>query len=139
MEGLRFEIVFDLGQTEFHPTILGEIDGRRVIFSGDSTYPLKRHQPEREIEWMVTTVIRNSLTFDMYRKCAEECERLRPNLLCPGYGPYVDVPAKPVEEHQRYVREKESIWRELLSKPAALGPDLLWYRLVSYQSTIEPG
>ena len=138
-EGLRFEIVVYLGQTEFHSTILGEIDGRRVIFSGDSTCPLKRYQPEREKERMVSTVIRNSLTFDMYRKCAEECERLRPNLLCPGHGPYVDVPAKAFEEHQRYVREKESIWRGLLSKPAALGPDLLLCRLVSCQSTIESG
>ena len=75
-EGFSFEIVFYPGQTEFHAAILGEIDGRRVLFSGDSTYPLKRYLPEKEKEWMVNSVLRNSLTFSMHRKCADEFERL---------------------------------------------------------------
>ena len=86
-EGFPFEIVFYPGQTEFHAAILGEIDGKRILFSGDSSYPLTRYLPERENEWMVNSVLRNSLTFAMHRKCADEFDRLRPDLLCPGHGP----------------------------------------------------
>lgn len=138
-EGFKFEIVFYPGQTEFHSAILAEIDGRRVIFSGDSTYPLKRYQPEKQREWMVNTVIRNSLTFEMHQKCAEEFERLQPELLCPGHGPYHEVPPEAFAEHRRYVEEKESVWRDLLPTPAAIGLDLFWCRLMPYQSEVEPG
>jgi len=138
-EGFRFEIVFYPGQTEFHAAILGEIDGRRVFFSGDSCYPLKRYLPERENEWMVNTVLRNSLTFAMHRKCNAEFERLRPDLLCPGHGPVLPVPPEAFTEHRRYVERKEAVWKDLLPEPAGLGIDLFWARLVPYQLQIQPG
>ncbi len=138
-EGFTFEIVFYPGQTEFHSALFVEIDDRRVMFSGDSTYPLRRYVPEKEKEWMVNSVLRNSFTFDMHRKCADEFTRMRPDLLCPGHGLYFEVPPDAYDEHRHYVDEKESIWRELLSPPAALGVDLFWVRLLPYQTTIEPG
>lgn len=138
-EGFRFEIVFYPGQTEFHAAILGEIDGRRVFFSGDSCYPLKRYLPEREKEWMVNTVLRNSLTLAMHRKCDAEFQRLRPDLLCPGHGPVLPIPPEAFAEHHRYTERKEAIWKDLLPEPADLGIDLFWARLVPYQLRLEPG
>lgn len=138
-EGFELEIVFYPGQTEFHSAILAEVDGRRVLFSGDSSYPLKRYLPEKESEWMVNTVLRNSLTLAMHRKCADEFERLHPDLLCPGHGPIGDIPAEAPAAHRRYVQEKEAIWRDLLPEPADLGIDLFWARLVPYQTEIRPG
>ena len=110
-----------------------------MLFSGDSSYPLKRYLPEREGEWMVNTVLRNSLTFAMHHKCADEFERLRPDLLCCGHGPCWDVPPEAFAAHRRYVEEKERIWRELLPEPADLGIDLFWARLVPYQVEIKLG
>src|SRR5436190_3033878 len=138
-EGFRFEIVFYPGQTEFHAAILAEIDGRRILFSGDSSYPLRRYLPEREKEWMVNTVLRNSLTLAMHRKCAAEFERLRPDFLCPGHGPCLPVPPEAFTEHRRYVERKEAIWRDLLPEPADLGIDLFWARLLPYQLRLERG
>ena len=138
-EGYPFEIVFYPGQSEFHSAILAEVDGRRVLFSGDSLYPLKRYLPEKESEWMVNTVLRNSLTLAMHRKCAEEFERLRPDLLCCGHGPYREIPPEAFAAHRQYVEEKEAIWRALLPEPADMGLDLFWARLVPYQAEIQRG
>src|SRR5438876_5106823 len=88
---------------------------------------------------MVNTVLRNSLTFAMHRKCNAEFERLRPDLLCPGHGPVLPVPPEAFTEHRRYVERKEAVWKDLLPEPADLGIDLFWARLVPYQLRIEPG
>ena len=138
-EDIPFEIVFYPGQTEFHSAILAELDGRRVLFCGDSSYPLKRYQPDKQKEWMVNTVMRNSLTLGMHRKCAEEFERLRADLLCPGHGPVFDIPPEAYAEHRRYVEQKEEIWRDLLPEPADMGIDLFWARLLPYQQWIPRG
>lgn len=138
-EEFEFEIVFYPGQTEFHAAIFAEIDGRRVLFAGDSSYPLKRYLPERESEWMVNSVLRNSLTFGMHRKCADEFERFRPDLLCPGHGPYWDVPPEAYAAHRDYMEQKEVVWRDLVPEPAELGIDLFWARLLPYQSEIRRG
>ncbi|MFH1569659.1 MAG: MBL fold metallo-hydrolase [Gemmatimonadota bacterium] len=139
-EGFPFEMVRYPGQTEFHGAILGQIDGRRVLFGGDSSYPLKRYIPGRDdSEWMVNTVIRNSLTLEMHRKCADEFDRLRPDLLCPGHGPWCDVPPEAFATHRRYVEEKEALWQELLPEPADLGIDVFWARLVPYQLEVRRG
>ena len=138
-EGFSFEIVFYPGQTEFHAAIFCEVDGKRVLFAGDSTYELKRYMPEKETEWMVNSVLRNSLTFGMHRKCAEEFERLRPDLVCPGHGPLRDVQPEAYASHTEYVTRKEEIWRSLLPEPAELGIDLFWVRLVPYQMRMAPG
>ena len=88
---------------------------------------------------MVNTVIRNSLTLEMHRKCADEFDRLRPDLLCPGHGPWCDVPDEAFATHRAYIEEKEALWRELLPEPADLGIDVFWARLVPYQLALEPG
>lgn len=139
-EGFELEIVYYPGQTEFHSAILAKIDGKRVLFSGDSTYPMSRIAPEREgDEWMVNGVIRNSLTLGMHRKCADEFERLRGEFLCPGHGPVHDIPPEAFSRHRSYVEEKEQVWRNLLPEPADLGIDLFWARLLPYQRKISPG
>ncbi len=139
-EEYAFEIVHYPGQTEFHAAIFVEIDGRRVLFAGDSSYPLRRYLPEQpDSQWMVNTVIRNSLTTAMHRKCADEFDRLRPDLVCPGHGPYWDVPGEAFASHRAYVEKKEAVWRELLPEPAEVGIDLFWARLLPYQATIRAG
>lgn len=138
-EGFSFEIVFYPGQTEFHSAILGEIDGKRVLFSGDSTYPMERYNPDREGEWMANGILRNSLTLSMHRKCADEFDRLRGELLCPGHGPVCDIPPEAYAAHREFVEKKEQIYKELLPEPADLGIDLFWARLLPYQHEIEPG
>ena len=138
-EGFRFEIVFYPGQTEFHSAILCEnLDGRRVLFAGDSSYPMERYTPGAD-GWMVNTVLRNSLTFGMHWKCADEFDRLRADFLCPGHGPVWDVPREAFAQHRQYVREKESLWREVLPEPAEPGVDLFWARLVPYQIQTRAG
>lgn len=132
-EGFSFEIVFYPGQTEFHAAILCEnLDGRRVLFAGDSSYPLERYQAGAT-GWMVNTVMRNSLTFAMHRKCADEFERLRADFLCPGHGPVWDIPETAYAEHRDYVEQKEALWRDVLPAPALAGVDLFWARLLPYR------
>jgi glyoxylase-like metal-dependent hydrolase (beta-lactamase superfamily II) len=138
-EGIEFKIVFYPGQTEFHSAILAVIDGRRVLFSGDSSYPLSRFDAANKREWMVNPVMRNSVTLEMHRKCADEFDRLKADLLCPGHGPYVDIPAFAYEEHRRFVQQKEKLWGELVPSPADFGIDLFWARLLPYQSRMTPG
>ena len=138
-EEFDFEIVFYPGQTEFHSAILGEIDGRRVFFSGDSTFPMRRYLPARKDEWMVNTVMRNSVNLAMHRKCAEEFDRLRPDFLCGGHGPVWDIVPEDFAAHRHHVEEKERIWRGLVPKPTDMGIDLFWARLLPYQATAKTG
>ena len=88
---------------------------------------------------MVNSVFRNSLTFAMHRKCADEFERLHPDLLCPGHGPYYEIPDEAFKSHREYVEYKEAVWRDLLPAPEELGVDLFWARLLPYQSCVSPG
>ena len=138
-EGIQFEIVFYPGQTEFHSAILAVIDDRRVLFSGDSTYPLSRFYPANQRKWMVNPVMRNSVTLEMHRKCADEFDRLQADLLCPGHGPFKEIPDYAFAEHRRFVEQKEKLWGELVPAPANLGIDLFWARLLPYQAHIPPG
>ena len=138
-EEFEFEIVFYPGQTEFHAGLLAHVDGRRVFFGGDSTYPMQRYIPGRTDDWMVNTVMRNSVNLAMHRKCADEFDRLKPDFLCPGHGPVWDIPPDAFAAHRHYVEEKERIWRELVPEPADMGIDLFWARLLPYQATLHPG
>ena len=138
-EGIQFEIVFYPGQTEFHSAILAVVDGRRVLFAGDSSYSMTRFYPDSERQWMVNPVMRNSVTLKMHRKCADEFDRLQADLLCPGHGPFIEIPDYAFEEHRRYVEQKEKLWAELVPAPEDFGIDLFWARLMPYQSDIAPG
>ena len=137
-EGFRFEIVHYPGQTEFHSAILCEnLDDRRVLFVGDSSYPLARYCPGEE-GWMVNWVLRNSFTFAMHRKVADEFDRLRADRLCPGHGPVYDIPEEAFALHRQYVEDKEALWRDAVAAPAELGVDLFWARLLPYQIRLVP-
>ena len=138
-EEFELEIVFYPGQTEFHSAILAEIDGRRVFFSGDSTFPMRRYLPDRVDEWMVNTVMRNSVNLAMHRKCADEFERLRPDFLCGGHGPVWDIAPEDFAAHRHHVEVKERIWRGLVPEPTDMGVDLFWARLLPYQQTVKSG
>ena len=138
-EGFDFEIVFYPGQTEFHAAILAEIDGRRVFFSGDSSFPLRRYLPTRKEEWMVNTVMRNSVNLAMHRRCADVFDRLRPDFLCGGHGPVWDITEEDFSRHRDFVDKKERIWRGLVPEPTDLGVDLFWARLLPYQAWLQPG
>ena len=138
-EEFEFEIVFYPGQTEFHAGLLVEIDGRRVFFGGDSTFAMRRYLPERTDEWMVSTVMRNSVNRAMHRKCADEFDRLRPEFLCGGHGLCYDVPPAALASHRDFVEKKERIWNGLLPDPVDMGLDLFWARLFPYQATLQTG
>ena len=139
-EGFDFQIVHYPGQTEFHSAVLAQVDGRRVLFSGDSSYPVKLQRPDDDSGgWVVNGIMRNSVTLKMHRKCADEFERLQPEFLCPGHGPCWDVPANAAAEHRAFIERKEVLWRDLVPAPADLGIDLFWARLRPYQSRLRPG
>ncbi|MER8766754.1 MBL fold metallo-hydrolase [Mesorhizobium sp. M0968] len=138
--GFDFQIHYAPGQTEFHSMILAQIDGRRVLFSGDN---VARCNPgiggiDRDIPVQLT-VMRNSFQLEMHRRCANVLRATRPDLLCPGHGPLIEMSQSEIAEYAGYVQRKEAAFRDVVSEPANHFIDLFWVRMLPYVSETSTG
>ncbi|CDX14721.1 hypothetical protein MPLB_1480014 [Mesorhizobium sp. ORS 3324] len=137
--GFEFQIHYAPGQTEFHSMILGQIDGRRVLFSGDNVALCNPRAGgiHREIPVQLT-VMRNSFQLEMHRRCADVLQATKPDLLCPGHGPLIEMGPSQVAEYTGYVQRKEAAFRDVVREPADHFIDLFWARMLPYVSEARP-
>ncbi|TIL81470.1 MAG: MBL fold metallo-hydrolase [Mesorhizobium sp.] len=138
--GLDFEIYHAPGQTEFHSVVLGVIDGRRVLFSGDNValFNPEAGGIDREIPVQLT-VMRNSFQLDMHRHCAKVLQATMPDLLCPGHGDLIPMDQSRIGEYSEYIERKETAFRNLVDEPADHFIDLFWVRMLPYLAEACPG
>ncbi|KUM26659.1 hypothetical protein AU467_20185 [Mesorhizobium loti] len=137
--GFDFEIYHAPGQTEYHAVILGDIDGRRVLFSGDNVFLLETQigATKRQIPFQ-STVMRNSFQLDMHRRCASVMKAVSPDLLCPGHGELIPMDPSRIAEYADYIERKEAAFRAIVDEPADHFVDLFWARMLPYISEVAP-
>ncbi|MER8950408.1 MBL fold metallo-hydrolase [Mesorhizobium sp. M0809] len=137
--GFDFEVHYAPGQTEYHAMILGNIDGKRVVFGGDNLFLLNPGAGgiERKIA-IQTTVMRNSFQLDMHRRCANLLRATKPDLLCPGHGELITMDQSRIAEYTDYIERKEAAFRDIVDEPANHFIDLFWARMLPYISEARP-
>ncbi|MBK3660994.1 MBL fold metallo-hydrolase [Bradyrhizobium diazoefficiens] len=137
--GFDFEIHHAPGQTEYHAMILGEIDGKRIVFGGDNLFLFNPQAGEIDRDIAIqSTVMRNSFQLDMHRRCANVMRVMKPDLLCPGHGELIPMTQSRVAEYTDYIDRKETAFREVVNEPANHFIDLFWARMLPYLLEARP-
>ncbi|MER9801678.1 MBL fold metallo-hydrolase [Mesorhizobium sp. M0142] len=137
--GFDFEVHYAPGQTEYHSMIVGNIDGKRILFSGDNLFLFNPQAGgiQREIA-IQTTVMRNSFQLEMHRRCAKVISALMPDLICPGHRKLIPMDQSRIAEYTNYIERKEIALREIVGEPANHFIDVFWARMLPYLSTARP-
>jgi len=139
-EEYEFEIHFAPGQTEFHSVYAGEIDGRKVAFTGDNYFATEVLAGGKiEVKPFQTTVLRNSFQLAMHRRCAEVMRKISPELICPGHRDVLPCFKQDLDTYCDFIDRKERVFRELVAEPADHFIDLFWARLLPYVAVVQPG
>jgi glyoxylase-like metal-dependent hydrolase (beta-lactamase superfamily II) len=120
------------GQTEYHCLILIEIDGKNVLFTGDSVF-------KEGAEWTSPIIFRNAFRPDSHRRCVEVLRQLPEiDLICPGHGPPVAPDEDWIDSFEARTERLLGQFEELLG-PDRLGPgvDPFRVRIVPYTIAAE--
>ena len=139
-EEYEFEIHFAPGQTEFHSVYAGNIDGRKVAFTGDNYFVEEVYAGGKmEMKPYQTTVLRNSFQLAMHRRCAEVMRVINPELICPGHRDVLPCFKQDLDAYCDFISRKERSFRELVAEPADHFIDLFWARMLPYVAVVGPG
>jgi hypothetical protein len=120
------------GQTEYHMAMLVEVDGKRVVFTGDSV-------GEVDGKLVQPIIHRNIVTSENHFKCARNLAELEPDFLAHGHGGWFSVDREKVGTLMDRAKRTETLFESLLPGPVALGVNPSWARLVPYQSAVGVG
>ncbi|UPJ79356.1 MBL fold metallo-hydrolase [Bradyrhizobium sp. 183] len=132
--GFEFQVYFAPGQTEFHAIIVGQIDGKRIVFGGDNLFIFTEQQFLYQ-----TSVMRNSFQLEMHQRCANVIRAINADLLCPGHGQLITMNESRIAEYTDYIERKEAAFRDIVAEPANQLIDLFWARMLPYLSQARPG
>ena len=136
-EEYEFEIRFAPGQTEFHSVYAGEIDGRKVAFTGDNYFVAEVLAGGKSVERpFQTTVLRNSFQLAMHHRCAQVMRDINPELICPGHRDVLPCSKQDLDIYCDFIEQKERVFRNLVNEPADHYIDLFWARLLPYLATV---
>ena len=137
-EGYRFTVDWMPGQTEFGLCLHGQIDGRKVAFTGDNIFgdPDDPAQTGHE-----AVVAHNSAILEEgYIYAAEYLTRLKPDLLVGGHSFVMDRPAEFIERYRKWSYEMRDAFRSLSSDPDyRYWFDPFWVRGEPYRTTLCGG
>ena len=137
-EGKKFTIDWMPGQTEFALCLHGEIDGRKVAFTGDNIFGDPDDPKQTGHEAMVAH--NSAILEEGYIYGAEYLKRLKPDLLMGGHSFVMDRPAKFIERYRKWSYEMRDAFRALSSqKDYRYWFDPFWVRAEPYRSTVRVG
>ena len=135
-EGHKFTIDWMPGQTEFALCIHGQIDGRKVAFTGDNIFgdPEDPRQTGHE-----AVVAHNSAIFEEgYIYGAEYLKKLKPDLLMGGHSFVMDRPTEFIERYRKWSYEMRDSLRTLSSEnDYRYWFDPFWVRAEPYRSAVK--
>jgi glyoxylase-like metal-dependent hydrolase (beta-lactamase superfamily II) len=137
-EGHTFTVDWMPGQTEFALCLHGEIDGRKVAFTGDNIFGDPENPAHTGHE---AVVARNSAILEEgYIYAAEFLSRLRPDILIGGHSFVMDEPAGLIERYRRWSYEMRDAFQDLSPHPDyRYWFDPYWVRAEPYRIAMEPG
>jgi len=137
-ENKKFTIDWMPGQTEFALCLHGEIDGRKVAFTGDNIFGDPDNPNQTGHEAMVAH--NSAILEEGYIYGAEYLKRLKPDLLMGGHSFVMDRPAKFIERYRKWGYEMRDAFQALSSeKDYRYWFDPFWVRADPYRSTLAPG
>ena len=137
-EGYRFTVDWMPGQTEFALCLHGEIDGRKVAFTGDNLFGDPDDPTQTGHEAMVAH--NSAILEEGYIYAGEYLSRLQPDILVGGHSFVMDRPAPFIERYRRWAYEMRDAFQ-------ALSPDQdyrywfdpFWVRAEPYRVVLTPG
>ncbi|MCL4180379.1 MAG: MBL fold metallo-hydrolase [Verrucomicrobia bacterium] len=136
-EGHRFTVDWMPGQTEFALCLHGEIDGRRVAFTGDNIFGDPDNPSQTGHEAMVAH--NSAILEEGYIYGAEYLTRLQPDILVGGHSFVMDRPAQFIERYRRWAYEMRDAFRALSPDDYRYGFDPFWVRVEPYRVALAPG
>jgi glyoxylase-like metal-dependent hydrolase (beta-lactamase superfamily II) len=137
-EGYTFTVDWMPGQTEFALCLHGEIDGRKVAFTGDNIFgdPSDPTQTGHE-----AVVARNSAILEEgYIYAGEYLAQLKPDILFGGHSFVMDRPAAFIERYRRWGYEMREAFQALsLHADYRYWFDPFWVRAEPYRVPLQQG
>jgi glyoxylase-like metal-dependent hydrolase (beta-lactamase superfamily II) len=137
-EGYRFTVDWMPGQTEFALCLHGQIDGRKVAFTGDNIFGDPDDPAQTGHEAMVAH--NSAILEEGYIYGAEFLKRLQPDILIGGHSFVMDRPAKFIERYRQWSYQMRDAFQALSSeKDYRYWFDPFWVRAEPYRVTMRPG
>lgn len=137
-QGLALTVDWMPGQTEFALCLHGEIDGRRVAFTGDNIFASTTDPAQTGHE---AVVARNScMVEEGYLYAANYLHALQPDLILGGHSWVMDKPKDLIERYRQGALDLRAAF-QALSTDADYRYifDPYWVRAYPYRVVIEPG
>jgi glyoxylase-like metal-dependent hydrolase (beta-lactamase superfamily II) len=136
-EGKKFTIDWMPGQTEFALCLHGEIDGRKVAFTGDNIFGDPDNPTQTGHEAMVAH--NSAILEEGYIYGAEYLKRLKPDLLMGGHSFVMDRPAKFIERYRKWAYEMRDAFQALSpEQDYRYWFDPFWVRAEPYRVGVNP-
>ena len=137
-EGLRLTVDWMPGQTESALCLHGEIDGRKVAFTGDNIFGNAADPKQSGHE---AVVARNSAVLEEgYLYAADYLRRLKPDLIVGGHGFVIDRPAPMIRRLGKWAVDMRSALSALSTDDDyRYGFDPFWVRAEPYRVRLERG
>ena len=125
------------GQTEFHQGMITEIDGRKVMFTGDNTW--KKIDPEKFRNGPV--VPQNEYFLDGgFITCAKKMLHYMPDIVCPAHTEEYSPTKEDLEEFLNWAYRVRNVMTDLIDQPDPnFGMDYRWSHFYPYRTVSEPG
>jgi len=125
------------GQTEFHQGMVTEIDGRKVMFTGDNTW--KKIDPEQFRNGPI--VPQNEYFLDGgFITCAKKMLYYLPDIVCPAHTEEYSPTKEDLEEFLEWAYRVRDIMTDLIHQPDPnFGMDYRWSHFYPYRTVSEPG
>ena len=132
-EGIPFTLSPMSGHTRFATLISFEIDGKRVVHTGDQIfYDTGAWQPGARMT--TNHVYKNGLDLGCYHAVVDDLERIRPDWVLTGHT----VPFEPADEWYREIRRGAEAFDDLHRKLMILGDDEAHFGAESQGGKLKP-
>ncbi|HLA40031.1 MAG TPA: MBL fold metallo-hydrolase, partial [Candidatus Glassbacteria bacterium] len=123
------------GQTEFHQGLVTEIDGKKVMFTGDNTW--NKLWPDKRRNGPL--VPHNEYFLDGgFITCASKMIHYLPDMVCPAHTEEYFPTKQDLEEFLGWARELREVMTGLIDQPDPnFGMDYRWCRFYPYRTVME--
>jgi len=136
-EEYTLEFFYMPGQTEFHQGLITEIDGKKVMFTGDNTWNKK--YPEKTRNGPV--VPHNEYFLDGgFITCAQKMLHYLPDIVCPAHTEEYSPTREDLEEFLGWACKLREVMTGLIDQPDPnFGMDYRWCHFYPYRSEPAEG
>lgn len=137
-EEYKFTIDWMPGQTKYALCMYGEIDSRKVAFTGDNIFADPDNPEQNGHEALVAH--NDAILEEGYIYAAEYLTKLQPDILIGGHSFVMDHPAELIERYKKWSYEMREAFRSLSPDPDyQYWFDPFWVHAEPYRTHIKQG